>query len=419
MALGQEPEAAREQIVRIVVVEPSAITHCTVSRISPFVGLLYDGSDVGPLERVTTPPYDTIGAADQRRYLSADPHNVIRIDSPEALPNDDADAKYRRAASSFRSWREEGVLVTTPQPSYFPYEMRFAYHGSERAIRGLVCAVELEDWGGSILPHERTMDGPVEDRLRLTRAARANLSAIQAIVVAASDAFAAALDDAAAARPAAELTDEQGVDHRLWVVPARSDDAVAAALADRSLMIADGHHRYATALRYRDEMRERVGPGPWDSVMMLIVDAAAHDLPVLPFHRVLRSGPVPVGGVRVRDLEEVLAELDDGKLRYGVTSRDAGGSLEHRVAELGGDPPTVCALHDQILAGRDDDLTYTPDPVDAEMAVRSGEAAAAFLLPATTALRIREVVNRGGRLPQKSTFFYPKPRTGLVIRAFD
>ncbi|MGZ4125988.1 MAG: DUF1015 family protein [Actinomycetota bacterium] len=391
-----------------------------MSRISPFVGVLYDATRVGPLERVTTPPYDTIGPADQRRYLSADPHNVIRIDSPEEPRGGEADDKYRGAARCLRSWRNEGVLVATPRPSYYPYEMRFSYHGGERVIRGLVCLVELEDWGGSILPHEHTMPGPVEDRLRLMRATRANLSAIQSVFAGPVEPVAELIDAATAGRPAAALTDEQGVEHRLWIAPADGRDAVAEALADVSLMIADGHHRYTTALRYRDEMRAEHGPGPWDHVMMLVVDAVTQDLPVLPFHRVVRSGTVPADGVRVRDLEEILSEVDDDKLRYGVAARDDDGALEHRVAELTGAPPTVCALHEQVLT--DDDapgVTFTPDPVEAEMAVRSGDAVAAFILPATNALRIRDVVGRGDRLPQKSTYFYPKPRTGLVLRTFD
>jgi uncharacterized protein (DUF1015 family) len=416
MTLTQERHATREQVVRIVPVESSAITQGTVSRISPFVGLRYDGTRVAPLERVTTPPYDTIGPADQRRYLSADPHNVIRIDFPEERPHDGEADKYRRAAGFLRAWRDEGVLVETPRPSYYPYEMRFAYHGTERTIRGLICAVELEDWGGSIRPHEHTMPGPIEDRLRLMRATAANLSAIQAVFAASSDLLGDLLRAATATAPEAELTDEQGVRHRVWITPAERDDPISASLADVPLMIADGHHRYTTALRYRDEMRARGGGGPWDDVMMLIVDAASQDLPVLPFHRVLRSGPSPVGGDRVRDLEEVLSEVADDKLRYGVAARGPDGSLEHRVAELVGDPPTVCALHDQVLASRDADLTFTPDPVEAELAVRAGDAVAAFILPATNALRIRDVVARGDRLPQKSTFFYPKPRTGLVIR---
>jgi uncharacterized protein (DUF1015 family) len=194
---------------------------------------------------------------------------------------------------------------------------------------------------------------------------------------------------------------------------------VARSVADTPFMIADGHHRYTTALRYRDEMRRTHGAGPWDSVMMLIVDAVSQDLPVLPFHRIVRGEHVARAGVRVRDLEEVLSEVDDTKLRYGLALRDADGAIEHRVAELAGDPPTVCALHEDVLAGRDDDLSFTPDAVEAELAVRTGDAVAAFLLPATTALRIRDVAERGGQLPQKSTYFYPKPRTGLVLRPLE
>jgi uncharacterized protein (DUF1015 family) len=420
MTVGEEPHPAREQVVRVVVVESSAITHGTVSRISPFVGVLYDAARVRSLERVTTPPYDTIGPADQRRYLSADPHNVIRIDSPEEPQDGEADEQYRRAAGWLRAWREDGVLVETSRPSYYPYEMRFSYHGAERAIRGVVCLVELEDWGGSILPHEETMPGPVEDRLRLLRATRANLSAIESVFAGPLAPVADLIETATAGEPAAALIDEQGVEHRLWVAQVKGRDAVAEALGDVPLTIADGHHRYTTALRFRGEMRAEHGPGPWDHVMMLLVDAVTQDLPVLPFHRVVRSGAVPAVGVRVRDLEEILSEVDDDKLRYGIAARDEDGTLEHRVAELTGEPPTVCALHEQVLTEDDDPgLTFTPDPVEAEMAVRSGEAVAAFILPATNALRIRDVVRRGDRLPQKSTYFYPKPRTGLVMRPFD
>ncbi len=419
MSVLQEPDAAGEQVVRVVV-ESFAITQGTVPRISPFVGLLYDGRRVGPLDRVTAPPYDTIGPEDLRRYLAADPHNVIRIDLGEDVATDDEpDEKYRRAASLLGSWRAEGVLVETPYASYYPYEMRFAYHGAERAIRGLVCAVDLEDWGGSILPHERTMPGPVEDRLRLLRATRANLSAIEAVFAGPAEPLAELLDRTMSRPPVAELTDEAGVDHRLWVAPVENDDPVARSVAASTLMIADGHHRYTTALRYRDEMRADHGSGPWDRAMMMIVDAATQDLPVLPFHRILRRGVVPPAGVRVRDLEEVQSEVDDTRMRYGIALRARDGALEHRVAELAGDPPTVRALHEQVLAELGDELSFTPDAVEAELAVRTGEASAAFLLPATTALRIRDVVARGDRLPQKSTYFYPKPRTGLVIRPLE
>jgi len=389
-----------------------------VSRISPFVGLLFDRSRVGSLDEVTAPPYDVVSDAERLRYLHASPYNVIRLDLGEERPGEDrAEDKYRRAASELLSWREHRVLVPTEGPAYFAYEMRFLLHGTPRRIRGLICAVDLEDWGGSIVPHERTMKGPVLDRLEQLRASRTNLSCIHAVFRGPSAPLAAFLDAASAADEAGAMaTDEAGVEHRLWISP--PDPAVAAWLADESLMIADGHHRYTTALRYRDEMRETHGPGPWDQVMMLVADAGVEETPVLPFHRIQSAGPTPEGGVRVRDLEEVLEIVSDRKLLAGVVTAP-DGVVTHRVLELAGDPPAVCALHAQVLANQEDHLRFTPDAFEAEAAVRSGEAVAAYLLPPTDAATIRSVVDRGDRLPQKSTFFWPKPRTGLVMRPLD
>jgi uncharacterized protein (DUF1015 family) len=388
-----------------------------VPRISPFIGLLFDHERVGSLDLVTTPPYDLVSPQDRARYLDASPHNVIRLDLGEDRPGDDEVAnKYRRAAELFRAWRREGALVPTPRPAYFPYEMRFTFHGVGRRIRGLVCEVGLEDPGGSIVPHERTMAAPVEDRLRLTRAIRANLSCIHAVFPGPSDRLASYLETSSAADPIAVVVGEDGVEHRLWV--SDPEPSVARSLTEETLMIADGHHRYTTALRYRDEMRSLSGPGPWDRAMMLVVDAGTEAPPVLPLHRIQRRGPVRAGGTRVRDLEEVLESVDDDRLVYGVATRDRG-TLVHRIAELPGTPPAVCRLHEEVLNGLDDELRYTPDAALAEAAVRGGEAVAAYLLPATSASRIRAVVDAGGQLPQKSTFFWPKPRTGLVIRPLD
>jgi hypothetical protein len=137
---------------------------------------------------------------------------------------------------------------------------------------------------------------------------------------------------------------------------------------------------------------------------------------VRPFHRIQRTGPVPDGGVRVRDLEETLETVSDARGTVGVVAIEDGVPT-HRVLELGGRPPVVCALHEGILAHLDDvELRFTPDAFEAEAAVRSRDAVAAYLLPPTDATTIRAVIDRGGRLPQKSTFFWPKPRTGLVIR---
>ncbi len=385
--------------------------------VSPFVGLLFDGSIVGSHDLVTTPPYDVISDDERRHYLDASPYNVIRLvlgrgDAGEGGTVD----KYREAASELETWRERRALVPTERPSFYPYEMRFSLHGGRRAIRGMVCAVELEDRGGSIVPHERTMPGPIEDRLRLMRAVRTNLSSIHAVFRGPSEPFAGFLDDAMARGPAASTTDEAGVEHTLWV--SGPNPEVATWLAPESLMIADGHHRYSMALRYRDEMRAEHGPGPWDRVMMFIADAALQEPPVLPFHRIQTGGPHEPTGTRVRDLAEVLETVSDEKLVYGSASLE-DGLLVHRVGELAGTPPVVCALHERVLEHVDAELRFTPDAVEAEDAVRNREAVAAFFLPPTDAARIRGVIDRGERLPRKSTFFWPKPRTGLVLRPLD
>jgi uncharacterized protein (DUF1015 family) len=267
------------------------------------------------------------------------------------------------------------------------------------------------------MPHERTLSAPVEDRLALMRAVETNLSPIYALLRGPSRQMTTFLDRALAEPPLAELTDEAGVHHRIWTAdaPRELTDAVAA----ERFLIADGHHRYTMALRFREEMRAAHGPGPWDAVMMLVVDGAAEDPPVLPIHRVLGNVAAPAIGERVRDLEEVLSIVDDDTVTVG-TARWEHGELVHRAGRLSGKPPAVCALDHEILSTIDDaEIHFEPDAVAAEEAVRDGTATSAIFLPPTRVERIRPIVERGDRLPEKSTYFWPKPRTGMVIRPLD
>jgi uncharacterized protein (DUF1015 family) len=275
----------------------------------------------------------------------------------------------------------------------------------------LICQVALEPWGGSIVPHEETLPAPFEDRLSLLRAVRANLSPVYALYHGPSDALAALFDVLDGDEADRTIVDDDGVEHRMWVL--EDEPAISSWLGDEELLIADGHHRYAVALAFREEMRAREGPGPWDQMMMLLVDAATEDPPVLPIHRVLLEGAGPDDGTAVRDLAEVLAAIRDDDLTYGTAAMERG-EIAHRVASLKGDPPTVCALHEQVLT--DGPLRFVPDAAVAEELVRSGRGVAAFFLPPTRVDRIRTVIRRGDRLPQKSTYFWPKPRTGMVIR---
>jgi uncharacterized protein (DUF1015 family) len=390
----------------------------------PFVGLVYDTAVAGPLEALTTPPYDVISPLDQERFYRASPFNVVRLilsrEGANGARSPDSADKYTEAASYLSSWRERGVLRSTPQPSVYPYELQFHLGGTRRRVRGLIAEVDLEPWGGSIVPHERTLAGPIEDRLNLLRAVSANLSPVYTLAVSArrSEALSGFLDAATSGPPALELADEEGTRHRLWIVPDGAAEPLEAVRAGR-LMIADGHHRYTVALAHREEMRSRFGAGPWDAMMMMIVDARAEDPPVLPIHRVVTDGSPPTRlGERVPDLAEILATVSDEHLTFGVVELE-DGILIHRVASVRGEPPTVCALHEQVLDRTPDiGLRFVPDASSAEAAVRSGQGRAAFFLPPTKVDRVWKLVAAGRKLPQKSTYFWPKPRTGLVLRPF-
>jgi uncharacterized protein (DUF1015 family) len=374
-------------------------------RVFPFEALVYDIGVVGALDRVTTPPYDVI-SEDRRKEYWSDPFSIVQVD----LGTGDGEDRYVQAGALLRRWIVDGVLVRTP-PAFHAYEMRSS---PTEAVRGIFCAMELEDWGGGILPHEETMSGPVEDRLQLLRATQTDLSAVYGTVTGPCPSLENLLDAVTSKPPEAELLDEQGVTHRRWSIPA--DLPIGDWLAEEPLLIADGHHRYTTALAYRDEMRAANGPGPWDRLLTFVVDAGSERLSVRPFHRIQLSGSAPEPGRPVGDLAAVLGALSDEGPRIGVVRPD-GAHAELTVWDLAGDPPAVRALHDELLdaIAPPGSLRFTPDAAEALSAVEGGGAVAAYLLPPTTPDRIRRVVERGERLPQKSTYFWPKPRTGMIM----
>jgi uncharacterized protein (DUF1015 family) len=378
-------------------------------RIAPFDALTYDVRVAGPLKRITTPPYDVISADERDRYAS-DPHSIVRVDLPGATH--DADA-YAAAARTLAGWIDEGALFRQGV-AYHAYEMT---HATGR-VRGVFCAMDLEPWGGSVVPHERTMAGPLRDRLDLLRATRTHLSPIYGTVAGPCPELGAMLARTAASGPDAELTDGQGTRHRVWRVDPRTP--IDRWVADEALLIADGHHRYTTALTYRDERVAAEGPGPWDRILTLLVDAGSQELPVRPFHRIQRSGPPPPPGRPVTDLAAALAAVSDEDVRVATVAAGPGGLRFERL-DLPGEAPAVRALHETVLDGRvtPDELRFTPDPDQAVRAVQDGMAVAAYLLPGTTPDRIRKAIDRGERLPQKSTYFWPKPRTGLVLMPLD
>ncbi|HEY6567739.1 MAG TPA: DUF1015 domain-containing protein [Actinomycetota bacterium] len=391
-------------------------------RISPFHGLVFDTAIAGPLDQVTAPPYDVI--SDRRRldHLRTSPYSVVHLDLAEGVddPSAGPHSRYARAAHLLDDWRLRGILTLSPEPCYYAYEMTFAIDGRDHAIRGLLCAMDLEPWNGSVVPHERVMDGPVQDRLQLLRATHTHMSPVYGTITGPCQPLSTLLQTVSSAPATSTTQDDQGVIHRMW--PIAADAAIATWVAGDSLLIADGHHRYTTALHYRDERRRGEGPGPWDRVLTLVVDAAAERLPVLPFHRVQVAGSMPdITGDQVGDLAEALANCSDHDVVAATVRRKPDGSIRFDTLPLPGRAPAVQSLHADILDGRIPDvaLRFVSDPEEAVEAVRSGEAVGAYLLPPTTPDRIRTVIDRGERLPQKSTYFWPKPRTGMVMMPLD
>ncbi|MFM7718963.1 MAG: DUF1015 family protein [Actinomycetota bacterium] len=378
-------------------------------RVSPFVGLRYDPSRAGPIDRLTAPPYDLLPPAALERYLAEDPHNVAHLEGGEV---ERSEAEYREVAARLADWRAGGVLVET-ESSAFALEMTYPLGERTARVRGILVAMGVEPWGGSVVPHERTSAKPVGDRLRLLRIVGANLSPIHAILPGPSPRLADALGAACGSPALVETTDEEGVAHRLW--PLEPAAELRGELEGQSCMIADGHHRYTTALAYREEMRAREGAGPWDDVLTLLVDAS-EEAPVRAFHRIVLRGPVPEPDEATDDLAATLARLDDEAGVVGVIRPRSGGGVVHGIVRLPGPPPAVVAL-ESLLPKAEEAVRFTPEPQVAEAAVLAG-APGAWLLPPTTAARIRDVVDAGDRLPRKSTYFWPKPRTGLVLRPF-
>ena len=386
-------------------------------RVASFRGLRYNPAVAGPLSRLTSPPYDVISEPGRHRYRKASPFNVVHVDLAEGSEDtDDPENRYERASRLLTSWERSGALVRADAPRYYAYEVAWAepVDGSTH-VRGVFVALELQPWGGSVIPHEHTMPGPVEDRLRLLRATATHLSPIYGTVPGPCVALSELLDRTCAEPPAEELLDEEGVTHRLWEIS--GDEPIDAWLLPEDLLIADGHHRYTTALAYRDERHAAEGPGSWDAILALVVDAGTQTVPVLPYHRVQVAGEPPPQGRHADDLDELLAHVSDEAMVVGVIARRVDALPAYGLLDLHGTPPVVRALHDEVLdeTAPGEALRFTHSAADAERAVLSGEAIAAYVLPPTTPVRVQDAIEHGVRLPRKSTFFWPKPRTGVLF----
>ncbi len=352
-----------------------------MAQVRPFRAVRYDERRAGPLESLVAPPYDVLDDAARDRYLAASPHNVVHL----TLADDEAEA-----AGLWRSWLDEGVLARDAEPvCWWLAQDYVGPDGVARTREALLCSLRAEQYEtGVVLPHERTHAGPKEGRLRLLRALRAQVEPILLLY------------DGRLERQVGESVADvelEGVRSQLW----RVEGDPPAALADASLLIADGHHRYETTLAYHAE--EGTEESAW--LLVAIAPTEQDGLTIFPTHRLAgRLGEVE--GRAAESLEAALASLPPD--RSGAVVYRAGGAVV--VEGEPGEPDA--ALADRLGP---EGVTYTPSLEEALAAVDSGSAEAALLVRPPGVDLVRDLAERGETMPQKSTYFYPKLLSGLAF----
>ena len=412
--------------------------------VRPLEAVHYELGMAGSLDAVIAPPYDVIGPEQRRTLVARSPFNVVEVDLPEAPAGRDP---YEHAAEALEEWLLQGILRRDREPALWAYEQEFTGpDGATRTRRGVLARVRLQPYGpGGVRPHERTQPGPKEDRLRLTRATRHNLSPIFALHP--GDAWshlAPALGDG----PWGEATDDDGTVHRTWrIADPDVHEAVAAELAEAELLIADGHHRYETARAYEAEVGAD-DPGPHSYVLMSLVSLDDPGLAVFPTHRLLHDldpsqyEPLGTGLRELFEVEEVGLDAMDpagetgiGVFGYADSHHKQGYRLRLRdpavLERAMPDKPgayrelDAVVLEELVLRGilgmSDEDiaakrgLAYDSDPASVRAAIESGERDCLFMLRPTPIEAVREVAAAGETMPPKSTYFYPKLATGIVF----
>ena len=429
-----------------------------MATVRPFRGIFYDPQRVD-LSRVVAPPYDVINLADQRRYYQQDPHNVVRLIAGEVHPTDTPEEnKYTRAAGFFRQWLADGILRQESSPGLHVYRHRFIdpISGQLRERRGILGVVELEPFGRGVLPHEQTHARAKADRLSLTRAVVANLSPVFALYEDPQSAVGAVIAPAITESPRLSITGEDGDQHTVWSISgAERVQKLAALFRASRLYIADGHHRYETALNFRNKQLVDHPQAPPDTafnyVLMLLVDMADPGLTIQPTHRLLhdfeRFDPAWVDRLarrhRVvprRDRAVLLAAMQEPvpDHRIGIALAPSlspsgggrgGGCVTVDIAPADAADPVsrldVSVLHREILQRElglepaelesERYLSYSRDVATLLDRLETGAGQAAFLLRPPAVSDVVEVARAGQVMPQKSTYFFPKPASGIVF----
>jgi uncharacterized protein (DUF1015 family) len=422
-----------------------------MSEVHPFQALRYNARRVD-LGRVIVPPYDVIAAEDREAFFERDPHNAIRLELTRDV-KDQSTTDYAQIPRALAAWRESGVLLRDPRPGFYPLRQSFtAPDGTHNARLGFFGLLRLEDYASRVVrPHERTLEAPKADRLKALRAARGNLSSVLLLYEDRGDELAKVLAPAFDGATLCRARDEAGTTHELArLAEPEQIEAIRAFMADRPLVIADGHHRYETALNYRNEQRVAhpdAGPSaPWEFILVYLANAFAPGSLLLPIHRLIVDGAMPsdaewserlpgwsqttvpiAGAGEILDLlARHLTPLSD---RRAFAVDDASGTL--RIFSRPADDDrelSIRVLHTEVIAGvfgldeaavAKGAIDYPKSAVQTAKDLRKGRGAVALYVNPLAPDDVFRVTEAGDVLPQKSTFFYPKLPTGLVFNLHE
>jgi uncharacterized protein (DUF1015 family) len=413
-----------------------------MAEIIPFRGLLYDVSKVS-IEDVLAPPYDIIKPEGRESLYWRSPYNIVRIDSGKEEPGDnETENKYRRARRYLDLWIKGSVLIRSDKPLFYAYEMIYTIHGVRKRLPGFLCLVKLEELGkGSIYPHECTHSYPKQDRLNLLKACEANTSPIFSLYKGPADGISRILSKITLTRPYVQAADTFGNLHRLWQIDRTEEiEIIAQELADRAIFIADGHHRYETSFEYQREMWEKKRSSSdrrsYDYTLMFLANLMDEGITILPTHRLVKEIPEDIYGrlskyfetERVANDFDIRRKLSGRKNVFGFFRKreKAWHMLSYRGQNLSEVNPNlreidVIILHEMIFKKilPNAEIGYEMDIAKALDQVNHGEYAAVFFLNPTRVEDVEKSALSSMRLPPKSTYFYPKLMTGLVLNKWE
>jgi len=425
-----------------------------MAEVYPFQGYRYNPEKVGDLNRVVSPPYDKIDEEEREDLANNSIYNIVRIILSKA--RDEGEDKYETAARNLQDWMDEGVLEQDEEPGFYAYYQEYEAEGEKKVRKGFIGLGKIEE-GEGVKAHEETMSGPKADRLRLLRATEANFGQIFMLYSDPENEVTGVMDEACEEDPVVEVKDKYRNTHKVWKLTDDDDiSRIKSAMADKSLYIADGHHRYETALNYRNECREKGWESPdtggFDNRMMTFVNVDDPGLSILATHRLLHDVKnfKPHGVLdqarehfsisRYEDREDLLEKLDEDrgeKHTFGYRAKDdkAYWSLtlqdESVMDDLLPDRSSawrkldVAILHKLVLEkylGIDEEaleekrnLDYIRGREKALDMLKEGGYQGAFIMNPTRIDQVKEIADRGEKMPQKSTDFYPKLLTGPVL----